>query len=160
MQIMPRPPIPTWYVAVVVVRREDRFLVVQEPSHGNRWFFPAGRVEPGESLCDGARREVLEEAGIPVILEGILRIQHTPRRDGTARLRVIFLARPADDTPPKTTPDRESLQARWVTLAELDRLPLRGGGEVRDVFRAVTAGMPAAPLTLLAREDEPFVVPR
>jgi phosphatase NudJ len=135
-----------------VVRKGDQFLVVQEPSHGHHWYLPAGRVEARERLIDAARREVLEEAGIPVILEGILRVEHTPLRDGSARVRVVFLARPADDTPPKSVADRESLQAKWVTVEELDRLSLRGE-EVRELFRAVLAGAPVAPLSLLGHES-------
>lgn len=60
---MPSEPIPTYFFALVVVRRGGRFLVVHEAKHGQRWYPPAGRVEPGEPLFDGARREVLEETG-------------------------------------------------------------------------------------------------
>jgi 8-oxo-dGTP pyrophosphatase MutT (NUDIX family) len=148
---VPRSPIKTWFFALTVVRKGDQFLVVQEADRGQLWYLPAGRIEPGESLTDGARREVLEEAGIPVVLEGILRLEHTPHKDGTARLRVIFVARPADDTPPKSVPDGESLRAAWVTLDELDRLPLRGA-EVCELFHAVASGAVVAPLSLLRRE--------
>jgi phosphatase NudJ len=147
---MPRAPIPTWFYAVVVVRRDDRFLLVQEASHGNVWYLPAGRVEAGERLEDAARREALEETGVPVVLEGILRVQHTAYRD-TSRVRVVFVARPADDRPPKSAPDADSLQARWVTLDELAQLPLRGP-DVRAFFEAVAGGAPVAPLTLMEAE--------
>ena len=33
-------------------------------NHGNDWVYPGGAVDPGESLDQTARREVLEEAGI------------------------------------------------------------------------------------------------
>src|SRR5262249_52190944 len=114
-QIMAREAIPTWFFTLVVVRKDDHFLVVEESKHGQLWYLPAGRVEAGESLEQAAVRETLEETGVPVVLEGILKIQHTPRA-GSARVRVIFLARPADDTPPKSVADSESLRAAWVTL--------------------------------------------
>jgi len=88
---MPREPIPTWYFALVVVRLQHRFLLVHERKHGQKWYLPAGRVERGESLVEAARRETLEESGIPVVIEGILRIEHTPFSEGMARLRVIFV---------------------------------------------------------------------
>src|SRR5262245_5529076 len=97
---MAREPIPTWYYALVVVRDGVRFLVVREAKHGQGWYFPAGRVEPGESFADAAVRETREESGIEAILEGILKIQHTPV-SSSARVRALFLARPADDRPPK-----------------------------------------------------------
>src|SRR5262245_32694694 len=101
---MSREAIPTYFFALVVVRKDDRFLVVHEAKHGQRWYLPAGRAEPGEPLADAAIRETLEETGVPIVLEGLLKLQHTPYRD-SARVRALYLARPADDTPPKSQPD-------------------------------------------------------
>jgi phosphatase NudJ len=151
---MARDPIPTWAFALVVVRKGDRFLLVHERKHGQRWYLPAGRVEPGESIADAAVRETREESGVPIVLEGVLRVEHTPGPDG-ARLRVFFLGRPADDTPPRTTPDDESLGAAWVTRDELERLPLRGD-EVRDWFRYVAEGGAVHPLSVLTVEGAPL----
>jgi phosphatase NudJ len=147
---MPREPIPTWFFALVVVRRGNQFLVVHELEHGQRWFLPAGRAELGETLADATRRETLEETGIEVELEGVLRVQHTPSGAG-ARVRVIFLARPVDDTAPRSTPNDHSLEAAWVTLEELERLPLRGE-EVRELFEQVAWGAPVYPLEVLGSE--------
>ncbi len=36
------------------------------------WTFPAGFVELGESVADGAIRETLEEVGVRITLKGIL----------------------------------------------------------------------------------------
>jgi 8-oxo-dGTP pyrophosphatase MutT (NUDIX family) len=114
--LMAREPIPTWCFAVCIVRLGRRVLLVQEQKHGHLWYLPAGRVEPGETFAEGARRETLEEAGVPVVLEGIVRIEHTPHPTGSARTRVMFVGRPADDTPPKTIADEHSLRAGWFDL--------------------------------------------
>jgi 8-oxo-dGTP pyrophosphatase MutT (NUDIX family) len=147
--------IPTWYFALTVVRLGHRFLLVHERKH-HSWYLPAGRVEPGESLADAAVRETLEEAGIPIVLEGILRFEHAVRPDGSARQRVFFVARPEDDTPPKSRPDEFSLGAAWVSLDELDQLPLRGE-EVRAVLEYAALGPPIYPLSLWAPESAPWV---
>jgi phosphatase NudJ len=153
---MARGPIPTWFFALVVVRREHRFLLVHENKRGQLWYLPAGRVEPGETFVAAACRETLEESGVPVELEGILRVEHSPLRDGSgARLRVVFVARPVDDTPPKSVADDESLEAAWVALEELDGYPLRGD-EVREILEYVASGGPIYPLSLLQREGMPF----
>ena len=149
-----REPIPTWYFALVVVRDGTRFLVVHEREHGQGWYLPAGRVEPGETLAAAAIRETREETGVPVVLDGVVRVEHSPLPDG-ARVRVIFVAHPAGATPPRTTPNGESLGAAWVTLDELDELPLRGP-EVRALFRYVAGGAAIAPLALLDYEGAPF----
>lgn len=152
---MSRAPAATWFFALVVVRHGDRFLLVHERKHGQTWYLPAGRVEPGETLADAALRETLEETGLKVALEGILRVEHNPGVDAT-RVRVFYLARPLGDTTPKQLPDEHSLAARWVTLAELQRLPLRGQ-EVLEIFRAVAAGAPVAPLDLIVQEGAPWL---
>jgi 8-oxo-dGTP pyrophosphatase MutT (NUDIX family) len=74
---MAREPIPTWYFTLVVVHLEDRFLLVQERKYDQQWYLPAGRVEKGETLLEAAQRNTVEEAGISVIVEGILRVEHT-----------------------------------------------------------------------------------
>ena len=147
---MARTPLPTWYFALVVVRRGHRFLLTQEQKYGSTWSIPGGRVEPGETLTDAAIREVLEETGVPVQLDGILRVEHTPS-EATARVRVIFTGYPRDDTPPKTTADEESLRAAYLTLDEIRGLPLRGA-EVRALLESVASGGQVFPLDLLGPE--------
>lgn len=148
--LMSREPIPTWFFVLVVVRRGDHFLLVQERKHGQLWYLPAGRVEPGEDFTEAALRETMEEAGIRIVLDGILRIETNPSPEAM-RIRIIFTARSADDTPPKSEPDSESLRAGWFTLAEIRSLPLRGT-DVVDYCAHFAAEGVAAPMALLARE--------
>ena len=152
---MSREPIPTWYFAVVVVRHGDRFLLVQERKHGQRWYLPAGRAEPGESLAEAAARETLEESGVRVRLTGVLRVEHSPspRR---ARLRAVYLAEPSGDTKTKQEPDDESLRAEWVSLSELDQYEMRGP-EVEQLLRYVADGGKCSPLDIIQEEGMPYV---
>ncbi len=152
---MPRDPIPTWYFVIVVVRLGRRFLLVHEKKHGQLWFLPAGRVEPGETYQEAAKREVLEEAGIQITLEGLLRVEHTPFEDGNARVRFILVARPDNDMPIKSDPDEESLGAAWVTLDELGQYPLRDD-EVRHILQYIQAGAAIYPLNICAQEGIPY----
>jgi 8-oxo-dGTP pyrophosphatase MutT (NUDIX family) len=50
--------------AVLVRRTAGRLLLLHHRSE-DRWCFPKGHVEPGESLRQTARREVAEETGLP-----------------------------------------------------------------------------------------------
>lgn len=148
---MAREAIPTWFFAIVVVRKGDKFLLVHERKHEQKWYLPAGRVEPRETFLQAALRETLEETSVPVTIEGILKIQHTPMFDGTARVRVFMIAHPQDDTPPKSVPDDESLEAAWMTLAEMQQIPLRGE-EVLQICELVASGAPIYPVDLITSE--------
>jgi 8-oxo-dGTP pyrophosphatase MutT (NUDIX family) len=149
--IIARDPIPTWFFAMVVVRQGDRFLLVHEAKHGQGWCVPAGRVEPGETLVEAALRETLEETGVPVVLDGVLRVEHSPRPKGTARMRFVFLAHPQANVLPKSVPDEESLEAKWFSLEEVPGLPLRWP-DVLQVLQHVFDGGPIFPLSLIAPE--------
>jgi phosphatase NudJ len=151
---MPRDPVPTWFFVKVVVRQADRFLLVQERRFNQPWHVPAGRAEPGETLLAAALRETLEETGVPVELDGILRVEHSPHPD-KAYLGAIFLAHPAADVPPKSVPDEESLGAGWFTLEEAQRLALREQ-DVLELLRYAGQGGPAYPLSLLAAKGEGY----
>jgi len=146
---MAREPIPTYYFALVVVRRGHRFLLTQERKYGSTWSIPGGRVEPGESLTKAAIREVFEETGCPIALDGILRVEHTP--GAQARSRILFTGFPIDDTPPKTDADEESLRAAYLTIEEIRELPLRGA-ELGALLESVLNGRAVYPLDLLGHE--------
>jgi 8-oxo-dGTP pyrophosphatase MutT (NUDIX family) len=146
---MGREPIETYYFALVIVRRGHRFLLTQERKYGSTWSIPGGRVEPGEPLAAAAVREVLEETGVPIALDGILRVEHTP--GDQARLRVLFTGYPIDDTPPKQSADEESLRAGYFTIAEIRELKLRGA-ELGVLLESVLGGRPVYPLDLLGHE--------
>ena len=145
-------PLSFWCFSLVVVRLGRRFLLVQERKHGQTWYLPAGRVEQGESFAQAAIREVEEESGIKVALDGILQMQLTPPSGGVNyRQRIVFSAYPIDDTLPRDYPNSETLGARWVTIEEAQQLPLRGL-EVIEYFKSVNSGQMTYPLSLIERE--------
>ena len=70
----PAPPFDLPRVGVaVIVRRGDRLLLGlrRSATHGDGvWQFPGGHLEWGEAVADCARREVLEETGLTVTIDG------------------------------------------------------------------------------------------
>lgn len=60
-----RKPVDAEVVATVVVNK-DRVLLIRRdiPGVDSHWLFPAGKIEPGESVFDAAAREVMEETGV------------------------------------------------------------------------------------------------
>lgn len=151
---MTTPTVPTVFIAVVIVRRGDRFVLVEE-TRDRGWYLPGGRIEAGEDIVAGALREVREEAGIEVELDGILRFEHTPSTAGITRLRCLLVGHPIDDAPLKSVPDGASRGAAWVRLDELGNLRLRAP-EVEALLRHVHEGGRLHPLSLLAPEEAPL----
>lgn len=146
-------PIPTWYFAVVVVRLGHRVLLVEEQD-GKGWYFPGGQITDGETMEGAALHKAQQDAGIPIVLEGMLRVEHGVGQGGV-RVRVFYVARPRDDTTPKATSDQYSVRAAWATVRDLDRLKLRGD-EVRDVVEHVMGGGPVYPLNVWVLERTPW----
>lgn len=138
---------------ILVARdRARRYLLIQESkkSCAGQWYFPAGRIEPGESYIDGMQREMFEEAGVSFSLTGVLRVERTKSMDGRQRSRVIFCAEVADsgNLSVKTHADTESMAVGWFTPEEIERLPLRGE-DVLYYIRAMDEGCDIFPLRAL-----------
>jgi 8-oxo-dGTP diphosphatase len=56
------PPNGVYRAALVFAFHNDRVVLAQIPGRG--WCVPSGRLEPGESAVEAARREAREEAGL------------------------------------------------------------------------------------------------
>lgn len=75
-----------------VVTWEDRFLLCRreiEPRRGY-WTLPAGYLELGETITEGAAREAFEEACARIEIEGLLAIYNIPR---ISQVQMFFRAR-------------------------------------------------------------------
>lgn len=146
---MPRVPVQVFLFVLVVVRKGDRFLLVQEAGiDRGAWYLPAGGVLPGESLVEAAVRETREEAGIDVRPVALLRMDDETRiyESGLWMGRWRFLLRAeAIEIDQQPGPAADSLDAGWFTLKEIAGLPLRDL-EVITILRAVSQGCPELPV--------------
>jgi 8-oxo-dGTP diphosphatase len=109
-----------------VVLDGSRVLLARHvhPDGRDVWCFPGGGVEPGEGAADAVRRELLEEAGLPLELRGVLFLQEMRRPDA---FEVFFLARPLGEARLGVDPERTGAPPvlRALEWAELGDLPAR-----------------------------------
>lgn len=113
-------------VGAVVTDETGRIVVVRRryaPSAG-RWSLPGGRVEPGETLVEAVGREVLEETGLVVDVQGLIGCIDIPHGDVT--YDVSDYAATVRGAPTPLVSGDDAADARWVTrdeLADLDTSP-------------------------------------
>lgn len=107
-------------VLAAVIRRADRYLVGKRPAHkrhGGLWEFPGGKLRPGESWLEAARRELGEELAVDVL--GVGRVLYRKRDPGSDFVIVFVEVTIAADPEP-----REHDSLLWSTPAELRTMEL------------------------------------
>jgi 8-oxo-dGTP diphosphatase len=74
---------------LAVVLRGDRALIVRRanPPMSGRWGFPGGVLELGETVAQGAMRELFEETGVTAEPAGVLTVIDGIDRDEEGRVR-------------------------------------------------------------------------
>ena len=105
-----------WVVAGVVLKKDDKYLLVQEASKEffGLWNLPAGKAEKGSTLIETAAREAKEETGFDVEIIKELGVYH---EDGERSVKHAYeskiiggqLCPPAD----------EILDAKWFAYDEI-----------------------------------------
>lgn len=98
--------VPVWGDQVLLCRRNI------EPRHGY-WTLPAGFMELGETLAQGAVRETDEEAGARIELQGLYTVLNVVR---VGQVHFFYRARLLDTD---FAPGPESIEARLFTEEEL-----------------------------------------
>jgi 8-oxo-dGTP diphosphatase len=109
--------------ASVVIRKKNSVLLVKRANEPGRglWGVPGGLVNVGEKVYDAALREVREETGLTVKLEGILDVVDYISRDSENKVQyhyviVDFLGHQISG---RLKASSDTLDARWVYMKDL-----------------------------------------
>lgn len=121
---------PVQVVGAAIVDSLDaptRLLVARRsapPALAGMWEFPGGKVEPGESACDGLLRELVEELGVRARLGRELVGAHQQGwiLNEKAAMRVFL----AEITAGNPRPLEDHNELRWVPLGQDSAAELLG----------------------------------
>jgi len=140
-------------VVACIIDGGDQVLLTRrciEPFCG-QWVMPGGKIDHGEPLLEALHREVREEVGLEVHVEGLVDVyEHVgigPRNDHYVIL--YYRTRPVGR---ELCPNgAEVTEARWVPAAELSRYDMTPG--TRHVLAQIFPGClndPGQPVDELA----------
>lgn len=103
-------------VSGFVTNADDRILLVRVARRG--WELPGGQVEEGEDLVSALRREIAEEAGCTVDVDGLAGLYS--RVQEPVMLLALFRCTHVGGDP--RSQDDDVLDAGWFTTEEAERL--------------------------------------
>lgn len=107
---------PSFTVGSLCVIEHDGQIVLIRQRYRHRWGLPGGLLQRNEAPADAARREVREEIGIDVELEGEPAVVVEP---DVRRVDVVYRAHPADPASTLRCHSPEIVAAEWFPIARL-----------------------------------------
>ncbi len=114
-------PIPT---VDVILRRnsaDKKEILIEKrgrPPFKDQYSLPGGHVDYGETVEEGALRELREETSLEANLLGILGVYSDPKRDPRGqRISTVFVAEGVHNDKPRAGDDAKS--AEWINLDKI-----------------------------------------
>lgn len=117
--------VPVWQERILLCKRNI------EPRFG-KWTLPAGFLEMGETLAEGAARETREEAGATFEMQGLFSVMNVTR---AGQIHLFYRAQLLS---PNFDPGHETQEARLFTADDIpwDELAFRTVAETLKCFLA------------------------
>jgi A/G-specific adenine glycosylase len=117
-------PVPEYPVAAGVIFKKGKILITRRRTDvmlGGLWEFPGGKVRPGETPAEACIREIREEVGLTVAIEGPLaRVRHA-----YTHFKIdmhVFRCRYRSGRVALKGP----VDFRWITIRQIDDFPFPG----------------------------------
>ncbi|MCR4311139.1 MAG: NUDIX hydrolase [Candidatus Taylorbacteria bacterium] len=117
-----------------LIKKGGKFLFIQYPVNGDvkhpnkkawgKWDMPGGRLNEGEDVIEGLKREVREEIGAEIEVKKALVTGTFTNLSGVRIFFVIYEASLVDLDTVFKFEDEEVGEARWLQLSEIVELPI------------------------------------
>lgn len=114
------------WVTASLIRHQGRILIAQRQNSGrfaNKWEFPGGKVDPGETPPQALCRELEEELGLQAEIGALYSETVYIHEQGQIRQFTYWVDLPAR---PESIQLSEHQAAVWITVAELPRYEFAG----------------------------------
>ena len=114
-------------VVAVIIDEAERVVLTRRaiaPFLG-MWVMPGGKIALGEPILEALRREVVEEVGLRVAVDGLIDVFEHLWPDTDHFVILYYRCRPV--TCELSPSPREVTEARWVPRTELGSLELTAG---------------------------------
>ncbi len=121
-----------------IIRKDNKILMVQEAQEKcyGQWNFPAGHLDEGETIFEGAIREIFEETGCKVKLTKMLPI--ISAKGNSNIVRITFLTELLEEN--ISFDPSEILAVKWWEIEEIKNMPktdLRGEKMILEMIRQI-----------------------
>ncbi len=128
--------VPHYIVTAAVIQEDGKVLIARRPQKGllgGLWEFPGGKLQAGEDLALCLQREILEELGVKVRLEGRVGVFRHAYTHFRVTLHAFYCSLEGAQKPRSL--EHEAIQ--WVTCEELSHYPM--GKIDRRIARALAS---------------------
>jgi 8-oxo-dGTP diphosphatase len=99
----------------VLIRSPDKKILIgkraEKARYGNKWCLPGGYIEYEETFIETAHREVWEETGLEIHIEGIVNVVSNLLDDCHHTIVIILIA---DVSRGRPQPGDDLIELRWI----------------------------------------------
>lgn len=108
-------------VGAIIYRKrpaQTEVLLIRRNRYGNEWSLPKGKLETGESLENGLKREIREETGFEIEIDEKIGELHYPVPEGEKTVHYFKVKAVSGEF----QPNEEVSEIRWLKVAEAANL--------------------------------------